>query len=77
MVVAPPMTHQRKRMSTTAETTVAHHAGMRVLALSLVTNRNIFDNDQTEKSIYAEVLEMSLGSCDTIAALLTHVMADL
>nr|CDS18573.1 purine nucleoside phosphorylase [Echinococcus granulosus] len=43
-------------MSTTAETTVAHHAGMRVLALSLVTNRDILDIDQGEKTSHEEVL---------------------
>ncbi|KAL5106074.1 Purine nucleoside phosphorylase [Taenia crassiceps] len=64
-------------MSTTAETTVAHHAGMRVLALSLVTNHNILDIDQMEKSDHDDVLEMSHCRGDTIATLLTHVLAAL
>ncbi|VDM31531.1 unnamed protein product [Hydatigera taeniaeformis] len=64
-------------MSTTAETTVAHHAGMRVLAISLVTNRNILDIDQVDKTDHEEVLEMSRCRGDTIATLLTHIIAAL
>ncbi|KAL5965079.1 Purine nucleoside phosphorylase [Taenia solium] len=64
-------------MSTTAEITAAHHAEMYVLALSLVTNRNILDTDQTVKANYEEVLETGLCHGDMIATMLTHILAAL
>ncbi|VDK35107.1 unnamed protein product [Taenia asiatica] len=62
-------------MSTTAETTAAHHAEMHVLALSLVTNHNILDIDRTEKTNHVEFLETGLCRGDMIATMLTHILA--
>ncbi|KAL5965080.1 Purine nucleoside phosphorylase [Taenia solium] len=64
-------------MSTTAETIVAHHAGMHVLALSLIANRETFEIDHEQKANHEEVLEMALHRGDTIATLITRVLAAL
>ncbi|VDM31530.1 unnamed protein product [Hydatigera taeniaeformis] len=64
-------------MSTTAETIVAHHAGMRVLALSLVANREMFEIDHEQKTSHEEVLQMGLHRGDTMATLITRVLAAL
>nr|CDS18569.1 purine nucleoside phosphorylase [Echinococcus granulosus] len=47
-------------MSTTAETIVAHHAGMRVLAPSLVASRESFELGHEQKASHEEVLEIGL-----------------
>lgn len=64
-------------MSTTAETIGAHHAGMRVLALSLVANRESFEIDHVQKTSREEVLKMALHRGDTMATLITRVLAAL
>ncbi|VDD84493.1 unnamed protein product [Mesocestoides corti] len=64
-------------MSTTAETIVAHHAGMKVLALSLVTSQEILDNDREEKVNHEDVLETSLQRVETMTSLITRVLAAL
>ncbi|CUT99291.1 purine nucleoside phosphorylase [Echinococcus multilocularis] len=64
-------------MSTTAETIVAHHAGMRVLALSLVANRESFELGHEPKASHEEVLEIGLQRGETMATLLTRVLAAL
>ncbi|VDK35106.1 unnamed protein product [Taenia asiatica] len=64
-------------MSTTAETIVAHHAGMHVLAISLIANRETFEIDHEQKTNHEEVLEMALHRGDTIATLITRVLTAL
>nr|CDS25220.1 purine nucleoside phosphorylase [Echinococcus granulosus] len=64
-------------MSTTAETIVAHHAGMRVLALALVANRESFELGHEQKASHEEVLEIGLQRGETMATLLTRVLAAL
>ncbi|XP_029522440.1 purine nucleoside phosphorylase-like isoform X2 [Oncorhynchus nerka] len=44
-------------MSTAHEVIAAHHCGMRVFALSLITNRAVMDYDSEEKANHEEVLE--------------------
>uniref|UniRef100_G3Q0L3 purine-nucleoside phosphorylase n=1 Tax=Gasterosteus aculeatus TaxID=69293 RepID=G3Q0L3_GASAC len=44
-------------MSTAHEVIVARHAGMRCLALSLITNISVMDYDSREKANHEEVLE--------------------
>ena len=69
-------------MSSTAEAIVAHHAGMRILAISLVTNRELFEIDRggrnkkaVEEASHEEVLATAAQRGETIATLLTRVLA--
>lgn len=44
-------------MSTVHEVVVARHCGMRVFALSLITNQVVMDYDSEEKANHEEVLQ--------------------
>lgn len=44
-------------MSTAHEVIAARHCGMRVFALSLITNKAVMDYDSEEKANHEEVLE--------------------
>ena len=44
-------------MSTVPEVILAQHCGMRVLGVSLITNKCIVDYESTEKANHEEVLE--------------------
>lgn len=44
-------------MSTVHEVIVARHCGIRVFALSLITNQAVMDYDSEEKANHEEVLE--------------------
>lgn len=61
-------------MSLTAETIVAHHCGMKVLALSLVSNRDSFELGERHRISHEEVLRASLRSSETITKLVTHIL---
>ncbi|VUZ40203.1 unnamed protein product [Hymenolepis diminuta] len=63
-------------MSLTAETIVAHHCGMKVLAISLVTNRCTFERGKPQSS-HQEVLQAGLESSETIAMLITQILEKL
>ncbi|VDO04675.1 unnamed protein product [Rodentolepis nana] len=63
-------------MSLTAETTVAHHCGMKVLAIALVTNRCTFERGKPQ-STHQEVLQAGLESSKIITCLITQVLEKL
>lgn len=44
-------------MSTVPEVVVARHCGLRVLGLSLITNKVVIDYDSSEKANHEEVLK--------------------
>ncbi len=64
-------------MSTTHETIVAQHSGMKVLAISLVTNRDILENDREEESNHAEVLQTGIMRSETMSTLISKVLTAL
>ena len=62
-------------MSTVPEATVAHHMGMRVFAMSLVTNMCIIDYDSDEVANEEEVLQVGkMRSKDMMKLISTMVM---
>ncbi|VDO05439.1 unnamed protein product [Rodentolepis nana] len=63
-------------MSLTAEAIVAHHCGMKVLAISLITDRCSFENG-THTSDHEEVLRASLESSETITSMVTQILGKL
>lgn len=60
-------------MSLTAEATVAHHCGMKVLAISIITDRCSFENG-AHHSNHEEVLRASLESSETITMMVTQIL---
>ncbi|XP_032387271.1 purine nucleoside phosphorylase isoform X1 [Etheostoma spectabile] len=64
-------------MSTVHETIVAHHAGMRVFALSLITNRSVMDYDSQEKANHEEVLETGRQRAQQLEKLVSTMVARL
>lgn len=63
-------------MSLTAETIVAHHCGMKVLAISLITDRCTFERGG-HQSNHEEVLRASLESSEIITMLVTQILEKL
>ncbi|XP_076005421.1 purine nucleoside phosphorylase 5b [Genypterus blacodes] len=64
-------------MSTVHEVIVAHHAGMRCFALSLITNAAVMDYDSKEKANHAEVLETGRYRAEQLEKLVSNMVAGL
>ncbi len=64
-------------MSTTHETIVAHHCGLKVLAISLVTNREILENDREEEANHEEVLQTGIMRAETMTSLITRILSSM
>lgn len=64
-------------MSTAHETMVAAHAGLKVFAMSLVTNKEIMEEDREEITNHEEVLETSAMRAKTMQDLVTQLISEL
>ncbi|VDD75777.1 unnamed protein product [Mesocestoides corti] len=64
-------------MSTVHESTVANHAGMKVFAMSLITNKILLDESVEATCCHEEVLEMSAKRSETMKALVTKLVETL
>jgi purine-nucleoside phosphorylase len=61
-------------MSTTHEVIVARHMNMRVLTLSLVTNKAILEYDSQEKANHEEVMETSKQRAEVMKKLVENIV---
>lgn len=64
-------------MSTVHEVIVARHAGMRCLAMSLISNRAVMDYDSQEKANHEEVLETGRLRAEQMERLVSTIVARL
>jgi len=62
-------------MSTVHETMVARHCGMRVFAMSLVTNKVILDYDTKERATHEEVLATGKARANDMRTLISKMIA--
>lgn len=61
-------------MSTVHEVIVARHCGMRVFALSLITNQAVMDYDSEEKANHEEVLETGKQRAEQLERLVSTMV---
>ncbi|CAJ1057503.1 purine nucleoside phosphorylase 6 [Xyrichtys novacula] len=61
-------------MSTVPEVVVARHCGLRVLGLSLITNKVVIDYDSGEKANHEEVLETTKRRTKDLQKLVSHLV---
>ncbi|CAM4513535.1 unnamed protein product [Leuciscus chuanchicus] len=64
-------------MSTVHEVIVARHCGMRVFALSLITNKAVMDYDSEEKANHEEVLQTGKHRAEQLERLVSTIVARL
>lgn len=62
-------------MSTVPEVVVARHCGLRVLGLSLITNKVVTDYDSQEKANHEEVLETTGMRTQDLQRLISNLLA--
>ncbi|KAK7909939.1 hypothetical protein WMY93_014623 [Mugilogobius chulae] len=61
-------------MSTAPEVIVARHCGMRVFALSLITNQSVMDYDSEEKANHEEVLQTGKHRAEQLERLVSTMV---
>lgn len=61
-------------MSTAHEATVAKHAGIKVFAISLITNKIDVDEDNLKECSHEEVLETSTRMAETMKAFIKKML---
>ncbi|KAM3171173.1 hypothetical protein ACTXT7_017155 [Hymenolepis weldensis] len=61
-------------MSTAHETTIAKHAGMKVFAMSLITNKVVLDEDSNVQTNHEEVLETSAKRAETMKSFVERLV---
>ncbi|XP_071613273.1 purine nucleoside phosphorylase isoform X1 [Heliangelus exortis] len=64
-------------MSTVPEVTVARHCGLRVLGLSLITNKVVLSYNSQEKANHEEVLHVSVVRAEALQKLVAHLLGKL
>ncbi|XP_003439491.1 purine nucleoside phosphorylase 6 isoform X1 [Oreochromis niloticus] len=64
-------------MSTVPEVVVARHCGLRVLGLSLITNKVVADYESNERANHAEVLKTTEHRTRDLQNLVSHLIAKL
>uniref|UniRef100_A0A3Q2QLS3 Purine nucleoside phosphorylase n=1 Tax=Fundulus heteroclitus TaxID=8078 RepID=A0A3Q2QLS3_FUNHE len=64
-------------MSTVPEVVVARHCGLRVLGLSLITNKVVTDYDSNEKANHEEVLRTTEHRAKDLQRLVSHLIKKL
>ncbi|MEQ2212437.1 hypothetical protein XENOCAPTIV_030640 [Xenoophorus captivus] len=64
-------------MSTVPEVVVARHCGLRVLGLSLITNKVVTDYDSTERANHKEVLRTTEKRAKDLQRLVRHLISKL
>ncbi|XP_027751506.1 purine nucleoside phosphorylase [Empidonax traillii] len=64
-------------MSTVPEVIVARHCGLRVLGISLITNKAVLSYDSGEKATHEEVLRVSVVRAEALQKLITHLLGRL
>ncbi|XP_009931954.2 purine nucleoside phosphorylase [Opisthocomus hoazin] len=64
-------------MSTVPEVIVARHCGLRVLGISLITNKVVMSYNSQEKASHEEVLRASVVRAEDLQKLVTHLLGKL
>ncbi|XP_049662503.1 purine nucleoside phosphorylase isoform X2 [Accipiter gentilis] len=64
-------------MSTVPEVIVARHCGLRVLGISLITNKAVMNYNSQEKANHEEVLRISVVRAEALQKLVTHLIGKL
>ncbi|MEQ2181688.1 hypothetical protein GOODEAATRI_014114 [Goodea atripinnis] len=64
-------------MSTVPEVVVARHCGLRILGLSLITNKVVTDYDSTERANHKEVLKTTEKRAKDLQRLVRHLVSKL
>ncbi|NWU95967.1 PNPH phosphorylase, partial [Upupa epops] len=64
-------------MSTVPEVIVARHCGLRVLGISLITNKVVMSYNSQEKANHEEVLRTSVVRAEALQKLVTHILGKL
>ncbi|KFO08814.1 Purine nucleoside phosphorylase, partial [Balearica regulorum gibbericeps] len=64
-------------MSTVPEVIVARHCGLRVLGISLITNKAVMSYNSQEKANHEEVLRILVVRAEALQKLVTHLLGKL
>ncbi|XP_010085219.1 PREDICTED: purine nucleoside phosphorylase, partial [Pterocles gutturalis] len=64
-------------MSTVPEVIVARHCGLRVLGISLITNKAVMSYSSQEKTNHEEVLRISVVRAEALQKLVAHLLGKL